>query len=73
MYISEEEKRITRILNQTNKSEATDGLRNAWKLVKKVGGKKKAAPVSIKSDDPKKSWKDHFETLLNNVPDNDNS
>ena len=70
--VSEEEKRIARIINQTNKSESTDSLTNAWKLVKEISGKKKATSVSIKSDDPKTSWKDHFEALLNNVPDNEN-
>ena len=70
VYIQEEEKRITRILDQINKSDATDSLKNAWKLVKEIGGKKKATSVSIKSDDPKKTWKDHFEKLLNNLPDN---
>ena len=70
VYDREEEKRISRILDQANKSESTDSLRNAWKLVKEIGGKKKAASVLIKSDDPKKSWKDHFESLLNNTPDN---
>ncbi|XP_066922050.1 uncharacterized protein [Clytia hemisphaerica] len=72
VYVREEDIRITHILNQANKSESTDGLRNAWKLVKELSGKKKAPSVSIKSNNPKKSWKDHFETLLNNIPENVN-
>ena len=65
-YNNEEEKRINRILDQADKSESTDGLKNAWNLVKELSGKKKSKTVFIKSDDRLKSWKNHFESLLNN-------
>uniref|UniRef100_A0A7M5UVA7 Endonuclease/exonuclease/phosphatase domain-containing protein n=1 Tax=Clytia hemisphaerica TaxID=252671 RepID=A0A7M5UVA7_9CNID len=71
-HYQEEETRINIILDEFDKSKSTNSSKNAWKLVKELSGKKKPSTCFISGDDRLKTWKDHFQKLLNNVTTDEN-
>ena len=62
-----EEKRINDTLKLFESKSANDS-RNAWNLVKELSGKKSSSQNFMTGEDRLDIWKNHFQKLLNNVP-----
>jgi len=63
-YNNEEDKKIISILDHFDNSSSPV---NAWRLIKELYGKKKSSNCFIAGDDRLSIWKNHFQSLLNNV------
>ena len=66
--ICRDEKKISETLKPFESKSSSDS-RSAWNLVKELSGKKSSTQNFIAGDDRVKIWKNHFEKLLNNIPD----
>ena len=65
-----EDQRINNTLLSFEYGAATpSAMKNAWNLVKELGGKRSRSTIFVEGEDRLKTWENHFKNLLNADPD----
>lgn len=65
-----EDQRINNTLLSFENGAATQSaIKNAWNLVKELGGKRTRSTIFVEGEDRLRTWENHFKNLLNADPD----
>ena len=57
------------LLSFENGTASSSAIKNAWSIVKELGGKRTRSTIFVEGEDRLKTWENHFKNLLNADPD----